>query len=90
MDESGSIGLPPRRFAEIDAIPLLTLLSRLNYPAQRDARLQARSCYRVAHQCLKWARAAKERHHYVLARRRLELARLFWRAARLWRVKAQH
>jgi hypothetical protein len=89
MDDSDSIGLPPPRHADVDFLPLIPLFARLNDPRPRDARLQSRSCYRLAHQCLKWARDARDERRFKLARHRVELARLFWRAARLWRVKAR-
>ncbi len=88
MDESDPTGLPPARFAEIDCVPLIPLFARLKECAPRDARLQARICYRQAHRCVRWARDARDKRRFRLARHRVELARLFWRAARLWRAKA--
>jgi hypothetical protein len=88
MDDADSNGLPPPKFAEVDSVPLIPLLARLNDPTPRDARLQSRTCFRMAHRCIAWARDAKDERRFKLARRRVELARLFWRAARLWRAKA--
>jgi hypothetical protein len=89
MDDSrGSTDLPPPRHADVDFLPLIPLFARLNDPSPRDARLQSQSCYRLAHRCIEWARHAREERRFKLARHRVELARLFWRAARLWRARA--